>query len=67
MKERPDTLVQEDKAPLHSSEHQDIIFSAAGVKRLLWPGNSPDINAIEPTWAYMKCRTTAFRGLGGAL
>jgi hypothetical protein len=26
--------------------------------RLLWPGNSPDLNAIEPTWFWMKKETT---------
>jgi hypothetical protein len=29
------------------------------VQRLLWPGNSPDLNAIEPAWFWMKRRTTA--------
>jgi hypothetical protein len=24
----------------------------------LWPGNSPDLNAIEPTWFWMKRETT---------
>jgi hypothetical protein len=27
--------------------------------RLLWPGNSPDLNAIEPAWFWMKRRTTS--------
>jgi hypothetical protein len=31
----------------------------AGVARLLWPGNSPDLNAIEPAWFWIKRRTTA--------
>jgi hypothetical protein len=26
--------------------------------RLLWPGNSLDLNAIEPTWFWMKKETT---------
>ena len=26
--------------------------------RLFWPGNSPDLNAIEPTWFWMKRETT---------
>jgi transposase len=30
----------------------------SGLIRLLWPGNSPDLNAIEPTWMYMKRETT---------
>ena len=29
------------------------------VKRMIWPGNSPDLNAIEPSWWWMKRTTTA--------
>ncbi|KAI9882875.1 MAG: hypothetical protein M1823_005373 [Watsoniomyces obsoletus] len=25
---------------------------------MLWPGNSPDLNAIEPTWFHLKKGTT---------
>jgi hypothetical protein len=25
---------------------------------MLWPANSPDLNAIEPTWFWMKRETT---------
>ena len=57
-KVRPDTLVQEDKAPSHACKYQDKIWDLSGLLRLLWPGNSPDLNAIEPTWMYMKRETT---------
>ena len=53
------TIVQEDGAPAHASKHQQPIFNLAKVKRLLWPGNSPDLNAIEPCWWYIKRKTTA--------
>lgn len=29
-----------------------------GIEKLLWPGNSPDLNAIEPCWFWMKRQTT---------
>jgi hypothetical protein len=58
MVDRPDTLVQEDKAPAHAHQHQQVVFDLAGVSRLLWPGNSPDLNAIEPAWPWMKRYTT---------
>lgn len=56
--ERPGTLVQEDKAPAHNHYIQQHIYSQYQVQRLLWPGNSPDLNPIEPAWPWMKRRTT---------
>ena len=58
IKDRPETLVQEDKAPAHISRYQQEVFDFYMIKRLLWPGNSPDLNAIEPTWFWMKRETT---------
>lgn len=58
MTERPQTMVQEHKAPAHSHQYQQRVFDIAGVQRLLWPGNSPDLNAIEPCWPWMKRYTT---------
>ena len=55
---RPDTLIQEDKAPSHACKHQDQIFMNAEVMRLIWPGNSPDLNMIENCWAWMKRQIT---------
>jgi transposase len=52
------TIVQEDGAPAHTSKHNAPVFSLAKIKRLLWPGNSPDLNAIEPAWWWMKLKTT---------
>lgn len=51
---RPGTVVQEDNAPAHVSKYQDEVFSIWGIMKLLWPGNSPDLNAIEPCWFWMK-------------
>ena len=47
---RPNTIVQEDKAPSHISSYQDQVFLDATILRLIWPGNSPDLNIIEPCW-----------------
>lgn len=55
---RPSTIVQEDKAPSYAHQYQQRVFDIAGVKRLLWPGNSPDLNAIEPAWPWLKRFTT---------
>jgi hypothetical protein len=59
IKDRPGTIVQEDKAPAHASRCQDAVFSISKVARLFWCGNSPDLNMIESCWPYMKRKTTA--------
>jgi hypothetical protein len=48
--DRPGTIVQEDKAPAHAHAAQHAVFDIANVQRLLRPGNSPDLNMIEPCW-----------------
>lgn len=58
MKDRPQTIVQEDKAPSHAHHAQALLYSKEEVERLLWCGNSPDLNAIEPCWFWMKRNTT---------
>jgi transposase len=56
--DRPRTVVQEDKAPSHDHYVQSYIYSLHDVKKILWCGNSPDLNAIEPCWPWMKRATT---------
>lgn len=55
---RPKTIVQEDKAPSHSHHAQVRVYTTAQVERLLWCGNSADLNAIEPAWFHLKRETT---------
>lgn len=55
---RPHTLVQEDKAPAHNHAIQQLVYDREGVQRLIWCGNSPDLNAIECAWPWLKRRTT---------
>ncbi|CBF87508.1 hypothetical protein AN9381.2 [Aspergillus nidulans FGSC A4] len=50
----------EDSAPAHCHRIQQHVYKAEDVQKILdWPGNSPDLNAIEPCWAWMKKRTTS--------
>ena len=51
-------LVQEDGAPCHAHYAQAVVYSHADVEQIVWCGNSPDLNAIEPCWAWMKWDTT---------
>ena len=47
---RPGTIVQEDGAGSHALKHQATLYSTENINRRLWPGNSPDLNMIEPAW-----------------
>ena len=58
LKSRPDTIVQEDNAPAHALRYQQEIYLAWEIQRMLQLANSPDLNAIEPTWFWMKRETT---------
>jgi transposase len=57
-KDRPDTIVQEDNAPAHKSHYQAEVYNLWKIMKMLWPGNSPDLNAIEKLWFWMKKETT---------
>jgi hypothetical protein len=56
--DRPQIVVMEDKAPAHVHHYQSVVYSLYDVSKLLWCGNSPDCNCIEPCWFYMKRETT---------
>ncbi|EDN06634.1 predicted protein [Histoplasma mississippiense (nom. inval.)] len=57
-KERPNTIVQEDRAPAHDHYIQHHIYEIHHIQRMLWCANSPDLNTIEPAWTWMKRKTT---------
>jgi hypothetical protein len=61
LRQRPKTIVQEDEAPAHAHTHQAPMYTNYNVAWLIWPGNSPDLNAIEPCWPWMK-KVTTIRG-----
>ena len=50
--------VQEDSTLSYSSKYQDEVFDLWEISKILWPSNSPDLNAIELTWFWMKRETT---------
>ena len=58
LKLRPNIVVQEDKALSHNNRYVQEVFDAWEIQRLLWPGNSPDLNAIESIWFWIKRETT---------
>ena len=58
---RPNTVLMEDGAACHTHQYTQAFWAEHGVKKLDWPGNSPDLNAIEPVWGLIK-RKSADRG-----
>jgi hypothetical protein len=57
----PNAWVLEDGAPAHNHHANKLLYKTEGVQRLPWPGNSPDLNAIEKAWPWMK-KVTTIRG-----
>ncbi|RYP20116.1 hypothetical protein DL765_002958 [Monosporascus sp. GIB2] len=53
-------VAQEDNAPSHASRWCRQVWEKAGVERLEWPPNSPDLNAIEPPWGCLKRSISKF-------
>jgi len=56
---RPNTAVIEDGAPAHAHWFTQTVYDAFGIRKLDWPGNSPDLNMIEPIWPWLKRQSQA--------
>jgi transposase len=50
---------QDDSAPCHRAKKVNEFLDSAGVVRLPWPGNSPDLNPIENCWKVIGCKLGA--------
>ncbi len=49
-----DGVLQQDKAPCHTSKKSTKHLESKGITVLQWPGNSPDLAPIETMWAIIK-------------
>jgi hypothetical protein len=54
--------VRKDNAGPHASHYNVDFWKTVEVLRLDWCANSPHLNAIEPTWFWMKRETTNKNG-----
>ncbi len=50
----PNTVVVEDGITLHQHSLQQDLHSTFEIEKVLWPGNSPDMNMIEQVWGDLK-------------
>ncbi|KMU73298.1 hypothetical protein CISG_09667 [Coccidioides immitis RMSCC 3703] len=54
LESQPNTVVLEDGALAYTYFYQQELYNIHKINHLLWPGNSPDLNMIEPAWMWLK-------------
>ncbi|KAF1967057.1 hypothetical protein BU23DRAFT_367887, partial [Bimuria novae-zelandiae CBS 107.79] len=47
-------VLLEDSAPAHTSRIAKDYLSTYKIDRLEWPGHSPDVNASEHAWPWIR-------------
>jgi transposase len=55
---KSDVLLLEDGAPAHGSKFDAEFLAVSYVAKLPWPGHSPDVNAEEHAWPWIRRHIT---------